>query len=43
MEWWREEWQCRSIPDAICSGGMNMVMSSMKDRHGLYGYGGLSE
>ena len=43
MEWWREEWQRRSIPDAICPGRMNMVMSSMKDRHGLYGYGGLSE
>ena len=38
-----EEWWRRRIPDAICPGGMNVVMSSMKDRHELYGYGGLSE
>ena len=31
------------IPDAICPDEMNVVMSSMKDRYGLYGYGGLGE
>ena len=31
------------IPDAICPDGMNVVMSSMKDRYELYGYGGLGE
>ena len=31
------------IPDAICPGGMNVVRSSMKDRYGLHGYGGLGE
>ena len=31
------------IPNVICPDGMNVVMSSMKDRYGLYGYGGLGE
>ena len=31
------------IPDAVCPDGMIVVMSSMKDRYGLYGYGGLGE
>ena len=47
VEWWREEFRCDvsgwssggGILDAICPGGMNVVMSSMKDRYGLYGYG----
>ena len=52
VEWRREEFRMRwtsrwngggGIPNAICPGGMNVVMSSMKDRYGLYGYGGLGE
>ena len=52
VEWRREEFQMRwtsgwnddgGISNAICPGGMNVVMSSMKDRYGLYGYGGLGE
>ena len=31
------------IPDAIYPDGMNVVMSSMKVRYGLYGHGGLGE
>ena len=31
------------IPDAMCPDGINVVMSSMKDRYGLYGHGGLGE
>ena len=31
------------IPDVICPDGMNVIMSSMKDGYGLYGYGGLGK
>ena len=37
--------ECRrgGISDAMCPDGINVVMSSMKDRYGLYGHGGLGE
>ena len=51
VEWRRRNSGCemsgwnggRGIPDAICPDGMNLAMSSMKDRYRLYGYGGLGE